>query len=250
MNDDVLLTIAGTTLGAVVTALGAWLLKYLPLRSKLTREEEELHRRWSREDRADTLSEYQVIVERYRNELIELDRERTAEVSVLNERIRELSRENRALLVEQERLRGEIKLLTAQVVRLQAMVGDVDPTSSLPALVVAGADGVIRHASPSVSPMFRCLPESLVGQRISMLMPERYRSLHEAALARLREQTEVVWGEKVVMGHALRQDTHEEFPVAILLSNFKSDNGELYVAAEIRHRTGMTHELPTREPGA
>lgn len=248
--NETLLTVIGTALGAGLTALGAWMLKYLPLRSKITREEEEQRRRWEREDRADTLVEYQKIVERYRNELIELDRERFEENKSLNEKIDELRRENRSLLVEQERLKGEIKLLTGQIVRLQALVGDVQPASSQPSLIVAGVDGVIRHASPSVAPMFRCLPETLVGQKISVLMPERYRAMHEAAMVRLRDGTaEPAWGEKTIVGHGLRQDTHEEFPVTVLLSSFKTDQGDWLIAAEVRHREQIEPVRTLNSPG-
>jgi PAS domain S-box-containing protein len=52
------------------------------------------------------------------------------------------------------------------------------------AVLVAGADGRIRYANAAVTTLLGHAPDALRGRALSTLMPERFRSAHEAGFAR------------------------------------------------------------------
>lgn len=212
---------AGVVLGGALASLGAWLLKFIPLRNKIQREE-----------RADALVEYQKITERYQGEIVQLRTELHA-VNELHWRCE----------IEQERLRGEVKVLTQSVQRIQAHVGDESPATIQPTLVIANLDGIIKHISPAVAPMFHWMPTELIGKNIETLMAERYKLAHRTALEALKSTGSVPWTERVLLGHALTKDG-KEFPVAVTLSAWKDDKQVhgYSVSAEIRQRPSAVQE--------
>jgi len=111
--------------------------------------------------------------------------------------------------------------------RLRRFLGSApDPT-----LIVDGA-GVIIFASDQVEPAFGYKPKDLVGSRIELLMPERFRTGH-AVLFRsfFASPTSRPMGAGLEL-YAQRKDGRE-FPVEISLSPLE-DEGSVYVTCAIR----------------
>lgn len=209
----------GVVLGGALTALGTWLLKFIPLRSKIKREE-----------RADALVEYQKITERYQIEIVQLRGE-----------LHSVSKQHWECEVRQETLRGEIKVLTATMQRLQAHVGDEAPATVQPTLVIANLDGIMRHVTPASAPMFHYLPAELLNKNIEMLMAERYKLAHRTALEMIKTTGIVPWTERVLLGHGMTKDG-KEFPVSVSLSAWKDEKHGYLVSAEIRQRSSAIQE--------
>ncbi|HYE95595.1 MAG TPA: PAS domain S-box protein [Rubricoccaceae bacterium] len=88
------------------------------------------------------------------------------------------------------------------------------------AIVTIGTDNTIHYANPAVEHIFGYAPGELEGERLTRLMPEDYRGLHEAAVARYLETGEkrLPWGHIEVPG--LRKDG-TTIPLAISFGEYR-----------------------------
>jgi PAS domain S-box-containing protein len=81
--------------------------------------------------------------------------------------------------------------------------------SATDAILTIDPDSVIRYANPSIERLFGYEPDELVGEPLTMLMPERLRERHRQALERYLETGErrLPWEEIEMTG--LHRDGHE-----------------------------------------
>jgi PAS domain S-box-containing protein len=104
------------------------------------------------------------------------------------------------------------------------------------ALLVVDKAGVIQFANETSHTLFGYDPEALVGQPITLLIPERFHNRHEAHLSNyLSEPTNREMGARITDLFALRADG-SEFPAGIRLSPFR-DGEDTFVAAAVRDMT-------------
>jgi PAS domain S-box-containing protein len=122
-----------------------------------------------------------------------------------------------------------------QLVRLsEARLRAVTETAS-DAIVSADRHGIIRYFNPGAEKTFGHLEEDIVGQPLTALMPERYRTQHAEAFERYLETRDpkVVGRTMELIG--LHKDGHE-FPIELALASSDVD-GELFFTAIVRDIT-------------
>jgi PAS domain S-box-containing protein len=108
------------------------------------------------------------------------------------------------------------------------------------AIIVVNQAGLINFANNRIETIFGHLPNDLIGKSYGLLMPERYRDLHTAHVARFMSDPR-----PRMMGagrelHALRKDG-TEFLAEISLSPGRTPDGLIVIAA-IRDITVRTRE--------
>ena len=103
------------------------------------------------------------------------------------------------------------------------------------AILVANSAGLICEVNPQTERIFGYSHGELIGQKIELLLPERLRNLHIQHRARYRQESRMR-----PMGGNLdlraRRKDGSEFPVDILLSPIKTEQGE-FVLAVVRDIT-------------
>jgi PAS domain S-box-containing protein len=102
-------------------------------------------------------------------------------------------------------------------------------------IITADSGGNILYMNPSAANSFGVNAPAMIGQTLTVLMPERYRERHLAGLARVANG-----GPAHVIGHTvemagLRGDG-SEFPIEVLLSDWSSD-GQAFFTAFVRDIT-------------
>lgn len=120
--------------------------------------------------------------------------------------------------------------------------------SAADAIVTANADGVIIAWNPAAEKMFGHSELDVVGERLTTIVPERYREAHEAGLARV-----VTTGETKIVGHTVevaglhRDGT--EFPIELSLATWVEDGARYFsgIIRDITDRSAMTHALTLSE---
>lgn len=232
-------------ISCIVTALGgtlgAWIMNLLKARADQRRQ-----------SRGDALQEWQVIV----NQLRDDNRQIQARCDHQDKEIVGLLKEVRDCETRSSDLRAEVKLLTADVRRLQTRSDELPPATVSPANVTATLDGKIRSVTGGVAPLLHWLPHDLVGQNIDVLVPERLRARHKAGLLAVAEGRHVPDPGVPILTEALRKDG-VEVAVAIVLASWSGVDGKtVYINAEIARRrrgspgdSGVLSSGPTRAPG-
>lgn len=107
-------------------------------------------------------------------------------------------------------------------------------------IIVIDRHGIIREANAATSTLFGHARAAMVGQNVSMLMPEPYRSEHDRYVGRYLET-----GEKRIIGigrevTAQRSDG-SVFPIALAVSEVAAD-----ADGDERWFTGVIHDLTDR----
>jgi two-component system, sensor histidine kinase len=104
------------------------------------------------------------------------------------------------------------------------------------ALVVVDARGVIQFANDTVTDLFGYQPSELVGKKLEILVPERFRIRHGAHIsAYSRDPTNREMGARLNDLFARRADG-SEFPAGIRLAAFRAGE-DSFVAAAVRDMT-------------
>lgn len=104
------------------------------------------------------------------------------------------------------------------------------------AMIVIDDVGQIRFANETVKALFGHSPQSLVGQRIDVLVPARLRASHgQHVLNYTRAPNNREMGARIADLFAVRADG-SEFPAGIRLAPFRI-GGKLFIAAAIRDTT-------------
>ncbi|BCH67752.1 hypothetical protein B7W85_22125 [Allorhizobium ampelinum] len=84
-------------------------------------------------------------------------------------------------------------------------------------LISVGSDGNIEFANPSACTLFGYESDEIVGQPITIIIPERMRGAHMAGLARVAAGEKPNLAGKTVESPAIKKDG-TEFPIEITLS--------------------------------
>jgi PAS domain S-box-containing protein len=218
-------TAIGSVVTAVVTAVGTLFMKWYLNR-----------RNFDAKEKADALGHFKALVDHHEKTIEIL---RTEHVAIRKEAHEcHVAREQLQgqLQLERQAREYEVKILQSQIRQLQIVTGTPSPTPA-PVIVIAGADGLIRSVSPSVGPMLHWEPKALVRKPIDLLIPERYREAHRAAMAKMISSGLPPTSSPIV-GEALTSDG-QEVPVSVSLWSWTTDKGDLLVAADIRQRPGL-----------
>lgn len=136
--------------------------------------------------------------------------------------------------VEIEQLSGEIRLMQQSIRHIESHTGLVLP-SRMPGLVVADLDGTIKTASPALAPILHFLPQDLIGKNIEIIIPERLRDQHRAALAKVKMLGQPPWPEKTLLTYGLVKEG-TEVPVTVRLYGWQAPGGSWLISAEISRR--------------
>ena len=99
--------------------------------------------------------------------------------------------------------------------------------SAKDAIITADQSGKITFCNTSANNMFGYRQNELIGQSISILMPERFRKAHEKGMARVAASGKARLINETVELYGSTKDGHE-FPVEISLSNWKSGSHTFY----------------------
>src|SRR6185312_6897524 len=98
------------------------------------------------------------------------------------------------------------------------------------AMIAVDGDGKILHVNAQTEAMFGYSRDKLIGQRIELLVPERYRGRHEGHRADYGGQPKIRRMGSGLDLHGRRRDG-SEFPVEISLSPVPSEDGTLVLCA-------------------
>lgn len=127
--------------------------------------------------------------------------------------------------------------------RFRAMV-----QSTNEAIIVANSEGRIVSWNGGAHRIFLYTEEEMSGQRVTTLMPERYRVLHLDAMKRLHSTGEARLIGKTYEAHGLRKDG-SEFPVEISLSAWRTVKSEFFgaIIRDITDRKRAQEQLAASE---
>jgi PAS domain S-box-containing protein len=116
--------------------------------------------------------------------------------------------------------------------------------SAADAIIMAGSDGRIETWNPAAQRMFGYSVKEVLGQSLTMLVPERFREAHSAGLLRVVETGETRIVGQTVEVFGLHRDGHE-FPIELALATW-IDGGQRFFSGIIRdisERAEMTSAL-------
>ncbi len=136
---------------------------------------------------------------------------------------------------------------------VQAVLDSVDE-----GITTISETGIIETFNPAMGRLFGYAPEEAIGQNVSLLMPEPYRSRHDDYLRRYRET-----GEARIIGKGReltgRRKDGSEFPVDLRVSEFSLGGKRRFIGtardatarkeAERRMEYIATHDALTDLPG-
>jgi PAS domain S-box-containing protein len=117
--------------------------------------------------------------------------------------------------------------LNAQKNRLQVMSDSVND-----ALITIDANSEITFCNPSVNDLFGWVPVELLGQQLTVIIPERLREHHNRGFRRYLDTGKKNLNWKSVESVGLRKDG-TEFPIDISFGEW-ADNGDRFFSAVIR----------------
>ena len=104
--------------------------------------------------------------------------------------------------------------------------------SALEARISADGSGAIIHVNKRAETLFGWPAEELIGQPLTVLMPERFREAHLRGLERFHGGEQGYIGKTVEL-MALRRDGHE-FPIELALASWTSGANELFFFGNLR----------------
>lgn len=107
-------------------------------------------------------------------------------------------------------------------------------------IIVANHRGIIQHTTPAFDELARCGPGELVGKDLKVIMPHRYRGVHDAGIQHYVQTREARIVGTVVTVEMLRQDG-TEVPVYLALNTTDVDGVPWFVAA-LWEKTPLTPE--------
>ncbi|HEU4506343.1 MAG TPA: PAS domain S-box protein, partial [Nitrospira sp.] len=113
--------------------------------------------------------------------------------------------------------------------------------SATDAIVVGNGRGIIVSWNRAASRLFGYSVEEIIGQPLTILMPERYRAAHERGMARMEATGKGTLIGSVVELHGLRKDG-EEFPIELSLATWQTAKGSYY--------SGIIRDISERKKAA
>ena len=99
--------------------------------------------------------------------------------------------------------------------------------SAKDAIITADQSGKITFCNTAANNMFGYRENALIGQSISILMPQRFRKAHENGMARVAASGKTRLVNETVELYGITRDG-SEFPVELSLSTWKSGNHTFY----------------------
>ncbi|MBT9612853.1 MAG: EAL domain-containing protein [Burkholderiales bacterium] len=131
----------------------------------------------------------------------------------------------RQVVASEERARELNQKLRRNEARIRAVLDRVDE-----GIISMTNEGVIRTINPAAERMFDYSSEELVGNNISMLMPEPYRSQHDHHLKHYLEtgQTTVIGSRREIVGQRRDGTT---FPAELSVGEVKFAGEHLFIGA-------------------
>ena len=146
--------------------------------------------------------------------------------------LRELAQQRELLVRQAQELRVGQETLSSLI------------ESAPDAIIQADHDGVIVGWNGGACRMFGYAREEVLGQPITRLMPERYRSRHTAKMHGVRDGDRVPALGRMMELEGLRKDG-TEFPIELLLGTWKTPTGAHFnaVARDVTGRHRMDAEL-------
>src|SRR5215203_5239824 len=121
--------------------------------------------------------------------------------------------------------------------------------TALDAIVTMSADGLIRSFNHSAELIFGYTVEEAIGQRLEMLMPQRFRKLHRAGLRRYLNTGEahVIWQPRLELAGRRKDGT--DFPLELSLSETREGEDTLFIGIvrDITERKRSEEELKESE---
>lgn len=150
-------------------------------------------------------------------EVGEFDPETIAQVAARRDELGRLAR------VFQQMAR-EVRAREQRLKRHRAVVD-----AALDAIVTMSADGLIRSFNHSAELTFGYTAEEAIGQRLEMLMPERFRKLHRAGLRRYLNTGEAHAIGQPRLELAGRRKDGTEFPLELSISETRESEDILFI---------------------
>jgi PAS domain S-box-containing protein len=147
----------------------------------------------------------------------EFDPETIAQVAARRDELGRLAR------VFQQMAR-EVRAREQRLKRHRAVVD-----AALDAIVTMSADGLIRSFNRSAELIFGHTAEEAIGQRLEMLMPERFRKLHRAGLRRYLNTGEAHAIGQPRLELAGRRKDGTEFPLELSISETREGEDILFI---------------------
>ncbi|MDP9254402.1 MAG: PAS domain S-box protein [Verrucomicrobiota bacterium] len=143
-------------------------------------------------------------------------------------------------IAERTAVEDELRTSEARFRSVTQSVGD--------AIVSADNDGNIIFWNPAAEKIFGYSENEVIGKPLTMMMPERYREMHRAGMARYRAGGEARVINKTVELEGLRKDG-TEFPIELTLSAWKTNEGKFYtgILRDITERKCADDELKRSE---
>ncbi|HTL62447.1 MAG TPA: PAS domain S-box protein [Nitrospira sp.] len=126
--------------------------------------------------------------------------------------------------------------LTESEHRFQSLV-----ESATDGIVVANGRGVVISCNRAASRLFGYSTDELIGQPLTLIMPDRYREAHERGMARIEATGKGRLIGSVVELHGLRK-SGEEFPIELSLATWKTAHGSYY--------SGIIRDISERKKAA
>lgn len=159
----------------------------------------------------------------------------TARIDVLTNQVFDLEGQARNCERREGDLKAELTRALMRIAHLEREHG-MEPGESSVGVVVADLRGIIRVFSPSLTPLFRWLPQELIGKPITILMPPDERQHHSKKFAMFVSDTTrtTLDSSFIILTYAINK--HGDcFPVAITLSGWQVGTEGL-ITATIRER--------------
>ncbi|UCF64474.1 MAG: PAS domain S-box protein [bacterium] len=169
----------------------------------------------------------------------EQQRARIREAEIIHDKNQELQQIN----VKLETLLKSLQLSQSELLESESRFRAVAESAS-DAIITADQKGVILFWNSMAETIFGYTPEEIVGQPLTVLMPERHRTGHRQGMNRLIKTGETRISGKVVEIEAIRK-SGEEFPIELTVSHWKTAEGTFVtgIIRDITKRKRQQEEL-------
>jgi PAS domain S-box-containing protein len=153
------------------------------------------------------------------------------QTSVLQSQIATLIKENNRWQVENEFLRGELRVREHVIKQLRSGM----PATASEGIIVVDEHFNIVRVNSAAALLFHYAEEDIIDQPSIVLVPVRYRTQHLAGLQRVKDTGKMPDSTRVLQVYGLTREG-DEIPVDIQLTSWQS-GGHWFYGAAIRRRT-------------
>jgi PAS domain S-box-containing protein len=234
-------------LGAIVGPAATWLWYRAQEKHKNTLDEyREFIERQKQEyltlkaDYATLWSQYQDGEVRHDREMAELRDQMNSLRTKHDEEFRKLADRLVKTQVREQQLRSELQ--SSRSAELAARAG-ANPFFTLDTFafcsIVTDQDGTILQANPVAEMLFHWSDEEMVGQPVTLIIPDRYHAAHAAGMAAVAARGGVSRQGRVIAGFGRTRDG-TEVPVEMYLESWRAGDGAIRCGALIRRKWRTT----------